>query len=300
MELGMIGLGRMGANMTKRLVAGGHRVVATDRSADAIAESAKGGATAARSLEEVKTMLAAPRTVWVMVPSGDPTEETVRALGELLDKGDVVIDGGNSNYKDTMRRGEMLARRDVHFVDSGTSGGIWGLSEGYCLMIGGPRNVVDRIRAIFETLAPAKDRGWAHVGPTGAGHFVKMVHNGIEYGMMQALAEGFAILEKKESLGLDLAQIAELWRHGSVVRSWLLDLTARALAEDASLKGVAPWVSDSGEGRWTVAEAIDLDVAAPVITHSLLTAALTRHRVVSDRSTRCATTAGRVKKASGR
>src|SRR5262245_20266390 len=207
MELGMIGLGRMGANMTKRLVAGGHRVVATDRSADAIAASAKGGAVAAQSLKEMKSKLAAPRTVWVMVPSGEPTEETVRALADLLDRGDVVIDGGNSNYKDTMRRGEMLEQRGLHFVDSGTSGGIWGLAEGYCLMIGGQRDVVDRVRAIFETLAPAKDRGWARVGPTGAGHFVKMVHNGVEYGMMQALAEGFAILQKKEEFSLDLAQI---------------------------------------------------------------------------------------------
>ena len=270
MELGMIGLGRMGANMTKRLVAGGHRVVATDRNADAIAQSAKGGAVAAQSLKEMKSKLAAPRAVWVMVPSGEPTEETVRTLADLLDRGDVVIDGGNSNYKDTMRRGEMLEQRGVHFVDSGTSGGIWGLAEGYCLMIGGQRDVVDRVRTIFETLSPAKDRGWARVGPTGAGHFVKMVHNGIEYGMMQALAEGFAILQKKEEFSLDLAQIAELWRHGSVVRSWLLDLTARALAGDPALADVAPYVSDSGEGRWTVAEAIDLDVAAPVITHSLL------------------------------
>jgi 6-phosphogluconate dehydrogenase len=270
MELGMIGLGRMGANMTKRLVAGGHRVVATDRSADAVAEAAKGGAVPARSLDELKAKLAAPRVVWIMVPSGDPTEETVRALSDLLDAGDVVIDGGNSNYKDTMRRGALLAARDLRFVDAGTSGGIWGLTEGYCLMVGGARDVVERARPIFATLAPAADRGWAHVGPTGAGHFVKMVHNGVEYGMMQALAEGFAILQKKEELRLDVARIAELWRHGSVVRSWLLDLTARALADDPALAGVAPWVSDSGEGRWTVAEAIELDVAAPVITQSLL------------------------------
>jgi 6-phosphogluconate dehydrogenase len=260
----------MGANMTKRLLAGGHRVVATDRSATAVAEVAKGGAVPAASAAELKAKLAAPRVVWVMVPSGGPTEDTVHALGELLDRGDVVIDGGNSNYQDTMRRGEYLAEHGMKFLDAGTSGGIWGITEGYCLMIGGDRDAVERVRPLFETLAPAKDRGWAHVGPSGAGHFVKMIHNGIEYGMMQAMAEGFAILKKKDEFGLDLPRIAELWRHGSVVRSWLLDLTARALEEDPALVDVAPWVSDSGEGRWTVAEAIDLDVAAPVITHSLL------------------------------
>jgi 6-phosphogluconate dehydrogenase len=270
MELGMIGLGRMGANMTKRLLGGGHRIVAHDRSAAAVEEAAKVGAVPAASLEKVKAALAAPRTVWVMVPSGDPTEATIRALGDLLDPGDLVIDGGNSNYHDTMRRGGLLAEKGVRFCDCGTSGGVWGLTEGYCLMVGGAVEDVDRARGVFETLAPGADRGWAHVGPVGSGHFVKMVHNGIEYGMMQALAEGFAILEKKEEFGLDLANIAEIWRHGSVVRSWLLDLTANALAESPGLPGIAPWVSDSGEGRWTVAEAIDLDVAAPVITQALL------------------------------
>jgi 6-phosphogluconate dehydrogenase len=269
-ELGMIGLGRMGANMTKRLVAGGHRIVATDRAAEAVADAAKVGALPTASIEELVSKLAGPRAVWVMVPSGAPTEQTIQRLGPLLAPGDVVIDGGNSNYKDSMRRAAALAERGIHFVDCGTSGGIWGLAEGYCLMMGGARDAVDRLRPVFQTLAPAPDRGWLHVGPAGAGHFVKMIHNGIEYGMMQALAEGFAILEKKKDLGLDVAAIADVWRHGSVVRSWLLDLTARALAESPDLSEVAPWVSDSGEGRWTVFEAIDLDVPAPVITHSLL------------------------------
>ena len=271
MELGMIGLGRMGANMAKRLVAGGHRVVATDRAAEAVLEASKAGMIPASSLAELRDKLKPPRAVWVMVPSGDPTEQTLKQLGGMIDADDVVIDGGNSNYKDSVRRAAMLAERGIHFLDAGTSGGIWGLAEGYCLMIGGSRNIVGRLRPIFETLAPAADRGWLHVGPAGSGHFTKMIHNGIEYGMMQSLAEGFAILKKKEEFKLDLGAIAEVWRHGSVVRSWLLDLTARALADSPDLSEVAPWVSDSGEGRWTVFEAVDLDVAAPIITHSLLT-----------------------------
>ena len=270
MEIGMIGLGRMGANMTTRLLAGGHRVVAFDRSPDAVAGAVKGGAAGAGSLAELVAALKAPRAVWVMVPSGDPTESTVHALGDALSKGDTVIDGGNSNYKDSMRRAGMLAPKGIQFVDAGTSGGVWGLKEGYSLMVGGEKAAVDRLRPIFETLAPAADRGWGHVGPSGSGHFVKMVHNGIEYGLMQAYAEGFEILRRKEDFGLDVSQIAEIWRDGSVVRSWLLDLTAAALKENPSLEGIAPWVADSGEGRWTVAEAIDLDVPAPVITLSLI------------------------------
>ena len=266
----MIGLGRMGANMTTRLLGGGHRVVAFDRSADAVAGAVKGGAAGAASLAELVAALKPPRAVWVMVPSGDPTESTVRALGDALAKGDTVIDGGNSNYKDSMRRGELLAARGIQFVDAGTSGGVWGLKEGYSLMVGGEKAAVDRLRPIFETLAPAADRGWGHVGPGGSGHFVKMVHNGIEYGLMQAYAEGFEVLRRKENFALDVSQIAEIWRDGSVVRSWLLDLTAAALKENPSLEGIAPWVADSGEGRWTVAEAIDLDVPAPVITLSLI------------------------------
>jgi 6-phosphogluconate dehydrogenase len=219
---------------------------------------------------ELVGKLSAPRAVWVMVPSGEPTEATITALASHLSAGDTIIDGGNSNYKDSMRRGTTLAAQGIAFVDTGTSGGIWGLKEGYALMVGGDEAAVERLRPIFSTLAPAVDRGWARVGPSGAGHFTKMVHNGIEYGMMQAYAEGFSILQHKTELNLDLAQVAELWRHGSVVRSWLLDLTAAALAENPSMKGIAPYVSDSGEGRWTVAEAIDLDVPAPVITLSLL------------------------------
>jgi 6-phosphogluconate dehydrogenase len=270
MNIGMIGLGRMGANMTKRLIRGGHRVIGYDRSADARKEAAASGAIPVERIDDVAAKLTTSRVVWVMVPSGAPTEETLGKLSRVLGEGDLVIDGGNSNYKDTIRRGMMLRERGVGFLDAGTSGGIWGLSEGYCLMVGGEAGDIERARPIFETLAPAADRGWAHVGPTGSGHFVKMIHNGVEYGMMQAMAEGFAILQKKKEFELDLAGIAELWRHGSVVRSWLLDLTARAFAENPSLEGIAPWVSDSGEGRWTVAEAVELDVAAPVITLSLL------------------------------
>jgi 6-phosphogluconate dehydrogenase len=270
MRIGMVGLGKMGANMTTRLLRGGHEVVAHDRAAEAVAKAARDGATGADSVEALVGRLAAPRAVWVMVPSGAPTEETVEHLAALLAAGDTVVDGGNSNYKDSMRRGAALRARGIHFVDVGTSGGVWGLAEGYSLMIGGDESAVERLRPIFETLAPAADRGWGRVGPGGSGHFTKMVHNGIEYGLMQAFAEGFSILRHKEELGLDLAQIAEIWRHGSVVRSWLLDLTARALAENPSMEGIAPWVSDSGEGRWTVAEAIDLDVPAPVITLALI------------------------------
>jgi 6-phosphogluconate dehydrogenase len=266
----MVGLGKMGANMTTRLVRGGHEIIAFDRSPDAVSSSVAQGARGARSLEDLVGQLGAPRAVWVMVPAGDPTEQTVRSLTKLLAAGDAIIDGGNSNYKDSVRRAAMVGEHGIHFVDAGTSGGIWGLTEGYSLMIGGSPAGVDRLRPIFETLAPAKDKGWAHVGPSGSGHFTKMVHNGIEYGMMQAYAEGFSILKHKEEFSLDLAQIAELWRTGSVVRSWLLDLTARALGEDQDLASIAPYVSDSGEGRWTVAEAIDLDVPAPVITLALV------------------------------
>jgi 6-phosphogluconate dehydrogenase len=270
MQIGMIGLGRMGRNMATRLMRGGHKVVAWDRDPAAVAGAVEAGADGVGSLDEVAGRLEGPRAVWVMVPSGDPTESTVDALGNALGPGDTIVDGGNSNYKDSMRRAAALAKAGIHLVDAGTSGGIWGLEEGYSLMVGGDAAAVERLRPVFETLAPAADRGWGHVGPSGAGHFVKMVHNGIEYGMMQAYAEGFAILERKEELGLDLAQVSDIWRYGSVVRSWLLDLTSRALHEDATLAEIAPWVSDSGEGRWTVAEAIDLDVPAPVISLALI------------------------------
>ena len=269
MQLGMIGLGKMGANMTTRLVRGGHTMVVFDRSADAVQRSVEGGAVGAKSLKDMMSKLAAPRGVWIMVPSGAPTEQTVVDLMAALSPGDTVIDGGNSNYKDSIRRAAMLKEQGIHFVDVGTSGGIWGLSEGYALMVGGENAPVERLFPIFETLAPAKDKGWGHVGPHGAGHFTKMIHNGIEYGLMQAYAEGFELLYKKKEMGFDLQKISEIWRHGSVVRSWLLDLAARALKENPTLEGIAAWVPDSGEGRWTVVEAIDLDCSIPVISMSL-------------------------------
>lgn len=269
MQIAMVGLGRMGANMAERLLRGGHRVVAYDLSEAAILRAEAAGAVGARTLDAAVAQLDAPRTVWVMVPSGAATESTVEALAALMAPGDVIIDGGNSNYKDSVRRGASLATRGIDFVDVGTSGGVWGLKEGYSLMIGGPEAVVERLRPIFAVLAPAPDRGWGRVGPVGAGHFTKMIHNGIEYGLMQAYAEGFAILRAKREFDLSLYQIAEIWRYGSVVRSWLLDLTANALADDENLSDIKAWVPDSGEGRWTVFEAVDLDVAAPVIMMAL-------------------------------
>lgn len=270
MDVGMIGLGRMGANMTERWLRGGHRVVGYDRDPEAIGRVVEKGAEGATSLQDLVDKLTPPRIVWLMVPAGDPVDETIQALAGHLEPGDIIVDGGNSNYKDTQRRAARLKARRLSLVDVGTSGGIWGLQEGYSLMVGGEREVVERLRPLLETLAPAPDRGWGHVGPTGAGHFVKMVHNGIEYGLMQAYAEGFALLRRKEEFALDLHQVAEIWRSGSVVRSWLLDLIARALEENPTLSGIAPHVADSGEGRWTVFEAIDLDVPAPVITLSLI------------------------------
>jgi 6-phosphogluconate dehydrogenase len=270
MELGMVGLGRMGANMVERLVRSGHRLVGYDRDPGAVARVVSAGAEGADSLASLAGKLARPRAVWIMVPSGAPVDETIAALTPHLSKDDVLIDGGNSNYKDTQRRAASLKGQGFPFVDVGTSGGIWGLKEGYAMMVGGEKAIVERLRPLLETLAPAKDKGWGHVGPSGSGHFVKMVHNGIEYGMMQAYAEGFAILKKKNEFALDMHQVAEIWRTGSVVRSWLLDLLSIALKENVEMAGIAPYVSDSGEGRWTVAEAIDLDVPAPVITLSLL------------------------------
>jgi 6-phosphogluconate dehydrogenase len=276
MQLGMVELGKMGANMTRRLLQGGHSIVVTDLSEDAIASAVKDGASGASNLADFVGKLSAPRVVWIMVPSGDPTEKTLSQLGDLLSQGDIVIDGGNSNYKDTMRRAETLKQKGVHFVDVGTSGGVWGLKEGYSMMIGGAQEAVDTIRPIIETLAPGKDFGWGHVGPSGSGHFVKMIHNGIEYGMMQAYAEGFEIMRAKSEFGLDLHQIAEIWRYGSVVRSWLLDLTANALKDDQELSNIKGWVADSGEGRWTVFEAIDNDVPAPIITLALMARFISR------------------------
>jgi 6-phosphogluconate dehydrogenase len=270
MELGMVGLGKMGAFMVERLVRGGHRVVGFDRDAGAVARVVSVGAEGADSLASLAGKLSKPRAIWIMVPSGAPVDETIAALIPHLSKDDILIDGGNSNYKDTQRRGVAVKAQGFQFVDVGTSGGVWGLKEGYSMMVGGDKAVVEHLRPLLETLAPAKDKGWGRVGPSGAGHFVKMVHNGIEYGMMQAYAEGFAILKKKNEFALDMHQISEIWRTGSVVRSWLLDLLSIALKDNPEMAGIAPYVVDSGEGRWTVSEAVDLDVPAPVITLSLL------------------------------
>ncbi len=266
----MIGLGRMGANMAQRLLRGGHRVVGYDPAESARAVLQQKGAETAASLEALVAQLKSPRVIWLMVPAGAITESTISSLLPLLAAGDTIIDGGNSNYRDTQRHAKMVAPQGVNFVDSGTSGGVWGLAEGYSLMIGGDAAVVEKLKPIFETLAPGKDQGWGRVGPVGSGHYTKMVHNGIEYGLMQAYAEGFAILQHKDEFKVDLHQVAEIWRYGSVVRSWLLDLTAIALQKNPTLKGIAPYVADSGEGRWTVADAIELGVSAPVITMSLL------------------------------
>ncbi|HEX7803946.1 MAG TPA: decarboxylating 6-phosphogluconate dehydrogenase [Pseudoxanthomonas sp.] len=270
MQFGMIGLGRMGANMAERLVRGGHAAVGFDPGAEARAAAAAKGISPVASLAELVGQLSAPRVLWMMVPAGKIVDDTLAQLLPLLSPGDVVVDGGNSFYKDTLRRGGMLQEKGLHYIDCGTSGGVWGLAEGYSMMIGGETAAVERLRPLFATLAPAPDRGWGRVGPGGSGHFTKMVHNGIEYGLMQAYAEGFAIMQHKADFALDLHQVAEIWREGSVVRSWLLDLTADALGKNPGLAGIAPYVEDSGEGRWTAAEAIDLNVSAPVITLSLL------------------------------
>ncbi len=284
MKLGMIGLGRMGANMAQRLLRGGHQVVGLDprpESRDALEQQ---GGESAESLQALVARLTAPRLLWLMVPAGDVTDATLTNLLPLLDAGDTLIDGGNANYHDTLRRAEMAAEQGIDYLDCGTSGGIWGLAEGYSLMIGGAEEAVERLRPIFETLAPGKDRGWGRVGPVGSGHFCKMVHNGIEYGLMQAYAEGFSLLRHKEVFDFDLAQIADIWREGSVVRSWLLDLCSDALQKNPRMTGIAPYVADSGEGRWAVAEAIELNVPAPVITLALLQRLRSRdHESFSDR-----------------
>ncbi len=278
MELGIIGLGKMGANMSERLLAGGHRVVVFDRDAAAVERIVGKGAVAADSLAALVRTLEKPRAIWVMVPAGAAVEETLAALLSSAEAGDIVIDGGNSNFKESIARAGTFKGRGIHFIDVGTSGGVWGLREGYCLMIGGDTGAVERMRPIFATLAPAPDRGWAHVGGSGAGHFAKMVHNGIEYGLMQSYAEGFALLSRTNRYSFDLPQIAELWRHGSVVRSWLLDLTSDALRENPGLAGIQPHVEDSGEGRWMVAECIEQDVPAPVISLSLIERLRSRDR----------------------
>lgn len=270
MRIGMVGLGRMGANMSERLVRGGHEVIGFDLAPAAVQAAQDFGAEGATSLEDLVDRLSAPRVVWIMVPSGAPVDATIDSLAPLLGEGDVVLDGGNSNYKHTLDRHARLASAGVEYVDVGTSGGVWGLDQGYSLMVGGETATVANLSPLFETLAPAPDRGWGHVGGPGSGHFVKMIHNGIEYGLMQAYAEGFAILHDKESWDLDLHQIAQVWRHGSVVRSWLLDLTAEVFADNADLDGIAAYVPDSGYGRGTVSEAIDLNISAPVIAMSLM------------------------------
>ncbi len=269
MKLAMIGLGKMGVNMATRLIRGGHTIVAYDLQEAAIQAAEAQGALGARTLDEVAEQLEAPRTVWIMVPSGKPTEATIQELAERLEAGDTMVDGGNSNYKETMRRAKEVAEKGIHFVDVGTSGGIWGITEGYSMMVGGDKEAVDRLRPALQTLAPGPEKGWGHVGPSGSGHFVKMVHNGIEYGLMQAYAEGFELMKHKKEFGLDMHQIAEIWRFGSVVRSWLLDLTAEALAENPNMDGIEAYVPDSGEGRWTVIESIELGVPIPVISASL-------------------------------
>jgi 6-phosphogluconate dehydrogenase len=268
MQLAMIGLGRMGGNMVQRLLQGGHQVVVFDRSAEAVRAHTGMGAVAAADLADLVARLAPPRVIWVMVPAGQPVESTIDALLPALARGDIVIDGGNSNFKDSKRRAARLAEQGLHFIDVGTSGGVWGLTVGYCLMIGASDEAFARCEPIFRTLAPPD--GYAHVGPPGAGHYVKMIHNGIEYGMLQAYAEGYELLHASKDFDLDLQQIAAVWNHGSVVRSWLNELAERAFAKDTELSALRGYVEDSGEGRWTVQEAIDLDVPAPVITLSLL------------------------------
>jgi len=295
MQIAMIGLGRMGANMARRLMRGGHQVVVYDRNADAVKQLEKEGAKGASSLDDVVAKLSKPRAAWVMVPAGGPTEETVNALAQRMEKGDVIIDGGNSMFKDDVRRAKAFQGKGVDYVDVGTSGGVWGIDRGYCMMIGGPQKTVERLDPIFKTLAPGRgdvertpgrekmkgtsEDGYLYCGPAGAGHFVKMVHNGIEYGLMQAYAEGFDIfrnatskeLPEEHRYDLNIADIAEVWRRGSVVGSWLLDLTAMALVEDPSLKEYSGFVQDSGEGRWTIIAAVEEAVPCEVLSASLYT-----------------------------
>lgn len=272
MKLAIIGLGRMGANMARRLARGGHEVVAYNRTVEVASELAdeQEGIVATGSLEELIAKLEPPRVLWLMIPHSvvDSGIESLLQAGATAN--DVIIDGGNSNYHESIRRGTELASQSVEFVDAGTSGGVWGLDNGYSMMVGGSKQAVELIRPALETLAPASDQGWGHVGPVGSGHFVKMIHNGIEYGMMQSMAEGFELMQAKQEFGLDLHQVSQIWQHGSVVRSWLLDLTADALSEDPALEQLDDWVADSGEGRWTVHEAIDSAIPAPVLSLALM------------------------------
>ena len=270
MDIGLVGLGRMGANMARRLARGGVRVIGFDPDASVRRSLAAESIADAASLRDLVAGLTSPRVVWLMVPAGEPTERAIDDLAALLAPGDLVVDGGNANYHDSQRRGAALASRGIRFVDCGVSGGVHGLSNGYALMLGGDSDAAAMLEPSARILAPAPDAGWLHCGPVGAGHFVKMIHNGIEYGMMQALAEGFALMHNRRDLELDVAKISDTWRHGSVVRSWLLDLTAAFLAEDAELRDIAPIVADSGEGRWTVQEAIEQRIAAPVLSLALM------------------------------
>ncbi|HTW24454.1 MAG TPA: decarboxylating 6-phosphogluconate dehydrogenase [Candidatus Baltobacteraceae bacterium] len=269
MELGMVGLGKMGAYMTERLVRGGHRVVGYDRDAVVVKRVTDKGAAGADSLEKMVAELKTPRTVWLMVPAGAPVDQTIDLLTPHLAPGDTIIDGGNSYYRDTVRRAAALTAKKLNYVDCGTSGGVWGLTEGYSMMVGGDADVVKRLAPIFQTLAPGPEKGWGRVGPSGSGHYVKMVHNGIEYGIMQAYAEGLDILRHKKEFGLDLLQISHIWQYGSVIRSWLLDLTADALEKNPTLEGVGGYVTDSGEGRWTAIEGIEMGVPVPTLIGAL-------------------------------
>ena len=291
MQIAMVGLGRMGGNMVRRLMKGGHSCVVYDRGADAVAALAKEGATGSNTLQEMVAKLQKPRAVWIMVPAGKPTEDTVQALAGLLESGDTIIDGGNSFFKDDVRRSKEVAKKGIRYVDAGTSGGVWGVERGYCLMVGGSKEAIAHVQPVLQTLAPGKgeipvtpglpkgtaDQGWLHCGPSGSGHFVKMIHNGIEYGLMQAYGEGFDILKNATSTALpedlrydlDIGAIAELWRRGSVISSWLLDLTSIALAQDPQLASYSGFVEDSGEGRWTVEAAIAEAVPAEVLTSAL-------------------------------
>jgi len=268
MKIGFIGLGKMGMNMVDRLLSDGHEIVAYARTAETVKKAESKGATGASSLNDLISKLHCPRIIWIMVPAGTATEETIQNCSALMNKGDVLIDGGNSNFRDTIRRSGELKKKNISFLDVGTSGGIWGLEKGYCMMIGGERPVFDTVDPVLKSLAP--ENGYAHVGPTGAGHFVKMVHNGIEYALLQGYAEGFELLKSKKEFALDLQKIASLWNHGSVVRSWLLELAESAFEKDPGLASIKGYVEDSGEGRWTVAEAIEESVPAPVITLSLM------------------------------
>ncbi len=269
MELGMIGLGKMGGFMVERLVKGGHRVVGMDRDASAVAKVVSKGAAGADSIEKLIGQLKPPRAIWLMVPAGAPVDQTIDQLTPHLAPGDTIIDGGNSYYRDSLRRAKALAEKKLTFVDCGTSGGVWGLTEGYSMMVGGDADVVKRLLPIFETLAPGPNKGWGRVGPAGAGHFVKMVHNGIEYGIMQAYAEGLDLFRHKTEFGLDLLQITKIWQYGSVIRSWLLDLTVDALSKNPMLEGIGAYVTDSGEGRWTAVEGIELGVPMPTLNGAL-------------------------------